>query len=490
MRLSNQEQFPTDVEVCVVLVGSVSRDCNKRIMAELKDRFPDIIPLAGSIYISWITLRAQSECASIMAKCILAPSTHAKSTRDIFRISPLISDSHLVTRHFDFLVLPEQTHTNYWTTISHAILKQISYLESITQVSYSNLIDFNPFTTVPPITFLANSDITTANTDSVASLILHGQISRTKGPLQSPVTHVTTDLNGTRLYIYAPKSLAATLLQFAEHLYDLLLTWTQQLKPISIDLTDVRRTLRDPKMVVTQPKENRPRAITTSHAPPPMTAQSARLQTGTTSSFGPPPTYASATQVHPPTFPPPPPHPSTVPMISTTQYQTLTTQLSQFDHRLSQYGATLTEILQLLNTRSFPTQAQWIECIVSPITSTIHSEADSIRSHQTETTSSNHTQFMQPLATQTQAIQDLSLMTQTQNQATNLAHTSILTTSDQTKIILSSTAADITFLRQYIDKGPGKTTQPSPPTNVTYEHPPTPPTLENSKMLRAPLFRS
>ena len=138
-------------------------------------------------------------------------------------------------------------------------MKQVSYLESIMQVSYGNLTDFNPFTTVPPITFLANSDITNANADSVASLILHGQISMTEGPLQSPVTHVATDLNGTRLYIYAPKSSAATLLQFAKQLYDLLPTWTQQLKPISIHLTDVQRTLRNPKRVVTVTKDNQSR---------------------------------------------------------------------------------------------------------------------------------------------------------------------------------------------------------------------------------------
>ena len=454
MRLSNQEQLPKDMEVCVILAGSVSRDCNKRILAELKDRVSEITPLVGSIYISWITLRAQSDRASIMAKCILAPTIHAEATRDIFRTSPPLSDAHLVTRHFDFLVLPEQSHSNYWTTLSQAIMKQVSYLESITQVSYSNLTNFNPFTTVPPITFLANSDITKANADPVASLILHGQISRTEGPLQSPVTHVATDLNGTRLYIYAPKSSAATLLLFAEHLYDLLPTWTQQLKPISIDLADVRRTLRDPKMVVTSTKDNRSREKLTPYAQPATIAPRTNPRTTATSSYAPPPTYASATQAQPPPiFPPPPMHPSTLPTISLTQYQTLTNQLTQFDQRLSQYGATLAEILNILNSRAFPTQEQWVECIVSPITSTIHSEGDSIKSHHTETTSNQHTALMQPLADQTQAIKDLSLLTQTQNQVTNLAHTSIMNSSDQTKTILSSAAADITFLRQYIDKG-------------------------------------
>ncbi len=172
-----------------------------------------------------------------------------------------------------------------------------------------------------------------------------------------------------------------TLLQFAEHLYDLLPTWTQQLKPISIDVTDVRRTLCDPKMVVTMTKENRSHKKQTPYAPPPPMAPLTHPQATSTSSYGPPPTYASATQAQPPpTFPPPPPHPS-LPTISTTQYQTIPHQLSQFDQWLSQYGATLAEILHILNSRSFPTQEQWVECIVSPITSTIHSEANSIRSH-------------------------------------------------------------------------------------------------------------
>jgi hypothetical protein len=362
-------------------------------------------------------------------------------------------------------------------------MKQVSYLESITQVSYSNLTDFNPFTTVPPITFLANSDITNANADSVASLILHGQISRTEGPLQSPVTHVATDLNGTRLYIYAPKSSVATLLQFAEQLYDLLPTWTQQLKPISINLTDVRRTLCDPKRLVTLTKENQSREKLTPYAPPPTIAPPTHPP-ATSASYGPPPTFAAATKANPPpTFPPPPLHPlSIVPTISMTQYQTLTNQLSQFDQRLAQYGATLAEILQILNSRAFPTQEQWVECIVSPITSTIHSEADSIRSHHTEITLSQHTTLLQPLAVQTQTIKDLSHMTQSQNQATTLAHTSIMTTSDQTKTILSFMAADVTFLRQYIDNGLPTSHKPSIPSHETHDHPPTPlPASEEQK---------
>ena len=164
-----------------------------------------------------------------------------------------------------------------------------------------------------------------------------------------------------------------------------------------------------------------------------------------------------------------------------TQYQTLTNQLSQFDQRLAQYGATLAEILQILNSRAFPTQEQWVKCIVSPITSTIHSEADSIRSHHTEITSSQHTTLLQPLAVQTQAIKDLSLMTQSQNQATTLAHTTIMTTSDQTKTILSSTAADVTFLHQYIDNGLGSH-KLLIPSQETHDHPPTPlPASEEQK---------
>jgi hypothetical protein len=100
----------------------------------------------------------------------------------------------------------------------------------------------------------------------------------------------------------------------------------------------------------------------------------------------------------------------------------------------------------------------------------------------TETTTNQHTTLMQPLAVQTQAIKDLSFMTQTQNQATNLAHTSIMTTSDQTKTILSSTAADVTFLRQYIDKGTATTYAPSLFSNEPLDRPSTPlPASEEQK---------
>ena len=474
MRFSTQEQIPIDMEKCAVCVGSISHDANNRILMELKERIPKLDPWSGHIHISWMKLRTNWDRASALGKVIFAPSREAPTIRDILSQHHPSSESHLVTRTYDLIMLPDQTHPTYAATIAHAITKQTTFLETTTSVSFGNLARINPFTTVPPLTLMAHSDTTQANSESVASLILNGQIQRNDTTLSSPVTKVAMDITSTRLFLYAPKSSAVALINFAEHLFDLLPTWTQQLKPITKDCIEACRTLQATTYLT---------PITTIPTPT-IQAQSQTRQPAPTD----PPTivpYATAAKAPPPYFAPPP---SLAPATMPSQYQAIIDQLTSFSSRLESQDeklakilqaqdAKFTEILQTLTQRTFPECAEWIESIVSPITSTLNSQADSIRTHQLTTTSMQQSQLMLPLETHTQALSTLTTLTQRQHDTNTSAHATFLTTSDQTKALLTTAAADISYLRSYVDRAPqsniptaNPTTTLAPPPNHDDDH--------------------
>ncbi len=162
----------------------------------------------------------------------------------------------------------------------------------------------------------------------------------------------------------------------------------------------------------------------------------------------------------PAAFPVPPPSlpPITAGATLPTPYQTILDQLLSVSRRLDQQEVTLSkhiknqevtlaEILQALTT-NFPTQTEWMESIVSPITSTIHSEGDSIRSHQLITSNKQQSNIMEPIEAHTQAIIQLTSLTQQQMDATNKAYSSLDTITSQTKLF-SQAAKDVKILRNY-----------------------------------------
>ena len=143
MRFSTQEQIPVDMEQCAVCVGSVTHDSNNRILKELKDCFPELGHWGGHIHISWMKLRTNWDRASALGKVIFALSTAAAAIRDIITGNHPSSTSHLVTRTYKILMLPDKTHATYATAIAHAITKQATFLETTTSVSFGNLVWLN-----------------------------------------------------------------------------------------------------------------------------------------------------------------------------------------------------------------------------------------------------------------------------------------------------------------------------------------------------------
>jgi hypothetical protein len=466
MRASMQERFPTDNELCGVLIGSSSRDDNTRILSEIEQRLDQTDDnTIRHITITWMSIRSQLDAHSTMAKCILSSYDRAQQTRDILeRIQPPGSQ-HLTTRQFQLKVIPPEADQTYDSILSKTITSQFSALESTTMVSFSNFEHCDPFTLVPTMTLMANSDPLSPNTETMASLILHGQLITKEGIiLTSPVTRVAADSTGTRIYLFAPKTGASDLLTFAEHLHVLLPTWTNQMgKFILLELNDIKRALRESHQIHT-----------------PTTSQQSIPESQSTN----PPQQPPATAVTHNEYPPYPP-PRMPPYFTDTQYAHLNDQLSALSQRLDHNDSALTEILMAIRNPPIPAQTEWTETIVSAITPAILNESDSIRAHQLTTSSTQQTQLMIPIDLQTQAISDQTALLQAHIKSSTLTQATYLQNTEQTNTLLTNMCSEASLIRQNVTKlidTVATTSTQSTPSTAPLEYP-----TQESPSIRDPL---
>lgn len=368
IRATRLEFFPANMDLCAVMIGSTSRDFDSRIKTELVERLgPQYDP--SSTTISWMSIRTRLDRYSTMAQCILAPPEHATDIRELVTRATPPLPHHYVTHTYSIVAIPPVHDPSYDTVMAQTITSQVSNLESTTSVSFVNLNSCDPFTLIPPLALMAGTDPTITNQETMASLITTGKISLPDGStLSSPVTKIATDMAGTRLFLFAPKSQADTLITFAGQILTLMPTWTNQTdKIIQLDPSEARRSLRETHQITgpSQVTIIQPTRVIPHTLPPPVL----------------PPTL--------PTFPPPPPHPfdskppSTM-VLSTSQYNTLLTNFTTLFERLDKNDTAIDKLTSLVSTStSILTHADWSNDIISAVTTTLSSEAGSIRQQQT-----------------------------------------------------------------------------------------------------------
>ena len=408
-------------------------------MAELMERTNNIDDTTASLTnIVWMSIRTRLDQYSTMAKCILAPPTNAQHIRQTYCSLSPATLSHLVTADYKAIVIPPITDYNYDKIMSQTITTQFSALESTTMISFQNLGKLDPFTTIPTLTLMESTDPSLPNTRSIATLLRHGRISIEGNIVSSPITKVATDTTGSRLYIYAPKSEVAALISFAEHIHVLLPTWTNSDKPIHLDMTDATRALRashtvtGPQNVVTiQPAH----AIHTEVLAPPPTRNSNTLH--------------QTPRIH---FPPPPPHPSQPSItMSIEQYNQILGQFSAVLTRMDRTDSTIDAILsKLTNSPPIVTSTEWADSITSAITTTLSSEADSIRDHQLTTSSTQQTQLMIPLNTHTRDIAAQSKLLKSHIEESATSQAEVSTHMTQTTQLLNTTMSEVTLIRREV----------------------------------------
>ena len=436
MRVSTQEQFPTDTEICGVLIGSSSRDDNTRILLEIVERLDQQdVPSPQHITVTWMSIRNTMDEYSTMAKCILSPGSRAQQTRTLIAQLQPPSTNHLVTRNFQLAVIPPPTDQTYENILSRTITSQFSTLESTTMISFSNLEKCDPFTLVPTITLMANDPLS-INNETMASLILHGQlISKEGSTLTSPVTRIAADSKGNRIHLFAPKTSARPLITFAEHLLVLLPTWTNQTgKAIQIEMKDIQRTLRESHQIHT----------------PNTTSQLNTQDSQPKHPQFPQPPMAPATQNRYPPYPPP--LPLAVPILADTHYARINDQLSILAHRMDHTDNTLAEILATIRNSQIPSHTEWTNTIISAITPAILSESDSIRAHQLITSSTQHTQLMIPLDRHSQDISDQKILLQTHIDNSNVTQATLKRNTEHTNTLLTNMISEAHLIRHNVTK--------------------------------------
>ena len=465
MRASKQEQFPVDVEICLVLVGSSSRDNDKHILAELMERTINTDDAAISlITIAWMSIRTRLDRYSTMAKCILTTTEHAQRIRQMFSSLSPPAEHHLVTMDYTAVTIPPITDSSYDKVMSHTITTQFSTLESTTTVSFQNLNRLDPFTTIPTLTLMETPDPSLPNTRTIAALLLYGQLSIDGKIVTSPVTKVATDTTGSRLYLAAPKSNAGALITFAEHIQVLLPTWTNYMdKPIHLDMMDAKRALHESHTVTRQ--QTLVTTIQPTHTV--QTTPAAPLPPRTTN------TTQKPLQFH---FPLPPPHPSHSSItMSIDQYNQILGQFNTMFTRMDRTDGAIDEILLKLNdSHTIVTRTEWADSITSAITTTLSSEADSIRDHQLTTSSTQQTQLMIPLNSQTRDIAAQSKLLKSHIMESATSQAEVSARMSQATELLQNAMTEVTLIRRdviHLVDSVSTLPQAPAPTNITKPNP-------------------
>jgi hypothetical protein len=442
MRATKQEQFPIGMEPCVVLIGSNSRDSNEQMLAEFLERMDCPRPEITSADITWMTIRTRLDRCFTMAKCVLASPNKALQVRHAFANIHPPAPQHLITHELKIIVIPPESDPNYDRIMSPTITEQISSLESTTNVSFLNLTACDPFSHIPTLSLMADSDLTSINTKTIATLIIRGRITLPNGMiLHSPVKKVAADLAGSRLYLFAPKRDAEQLISFAEHVLSLLPTWLNQVdKVIQFDPTEARRALRDTHQISS-----------------PNSSVTTVLPTHTITRPPPPPPNSSTTPLPhpPPSFPPPPPHPSETRHTSTNmtmtveQYDHIMGKFSTIFHRMDKTDAAIAELREIANTsNNVLTHAGWSEDIISAITTTLTNESDSIRVHQLQSLNSHHSTIRQSLDQHSQSLADQEALLKLHIDNVTTAQSASKTTDAHHTELLNSTIETINIARR------------------------------------------
>jgi hypothetical protein len=210
--------------------------------------------------------------------------------------------------------------------------------------------------------------------------------------------------------------------------------WTNQLgKQITLDLGVVKRSLRESKQVTG-----------------PIAPSQSTHTSSTTATSTPHGSYTA-----PPTFPPPPPYfmaQDTPTHLTTTQYSTITDQLSFIFRRMDNTDLTLNKILAALNPPAYVNHDVLTESIVSAITSTIISESELTRSHQLSTSTLHQSQIMTPLTQTSQTIQTQTSLLHRHLDATAASQQATLHSTNQAKTLLTTTITEVESIRCDVSK--------------------------------------
>lgn len=195
---------------CVMLGNSIDRDSDNIILHELADRFTqNNINLDPDIYYSTTCVVSNAaNRASVSVKCIMSRKEHMTEVQSAFmtlREKTSVS-THLVTRDYMFENINYYSDEKADKSLTDAIIRQQEFMATITKTILRGFSSIDPFHYVPTHTRDIRTSEIIPNTRTLAALILNGS--------NSPVIRVSTNDDGSRVYLTGYKQDANQLIQY------------------------------------------------------------------------------------------------------------------------------------------------------------------------------------------------------------------------------------------------------------------------------------
>ena len=215
---------------CVMLEYSIDRDPDNIITMELEDRLArnNISVPTNSFYTTTCNVGDATNSTFVRVKCLLSKEEHMSEIQSAFTrlAKKTITDEYLVTSDYHFSPINYYADEKTDRRLSAAIVRQQEFLHSLTKTILLGFKNMDPFSYVPLQTMDVETSRIVPNSKSLAHLILLGSSLLTDGSLQpSPVIRVTTNEEGTRIYLTAHRQEASELLQYTADIMSFMKIW-------------------------------------------------------------------------------------------------------------------------------------------------------------------------------------------------------------------------------------------------------------------------
>lgn len=220
-----RSRMPDTLVPAVMIKGSIETAVDAMIEEELFARLisaeiaDDAIP---EYHVESVEMNTTDGCHSGKMKCVVAARQDVDRLQEmIARITtPATRSKYLVTRDYVYkaIVYPPTETTD--KEIAETLRDQRAFNTSSVRTSKYGLTGIDPYRNVPQYTKDLCTRKTSENTGKLVAyfLLMMSMLDREGRTVSSPVTRVSTNPSGTKLYLHAPRTEAAELVMFMKRL--------------------------------------------------------------------------------------------------------------------------------------------------------------------------------------------------------------------------------------------------------------------------------
>ena len=222
-----------DSQLPVVMIGgSIETAADETIEEELFDRLLMAGIKAEEVpyyQIENIELSTMDGSSFDRVKCVVAARQDAKRLQEmIARVAtPADPNRYLATRDYKYTMIGYPPTEASDKAVRDMLRDQKMFKASLVRTSLYGFTSIDPFMDVPKSTKdLCTREVSKNEDKTVAYFLLTMKMrDRNGGSRSTPVTRVSTNRAGTKLYLYAPKTEAEDLVQFTKEVMGLMRIW-------------------------------------------------------------------------------------------------------------------------------------------------------------------------------------------------------------------------------------------------------------------------